>query len=153
MILGVRHVGFVVNSIDSSKIFYEALGFKSESDVTEESGANISNLVGINNVRIKTLKMRLVVLDLEGREKAPFRLELIEYVSPISFVEFRQNTNNIVSKGHLCFSVNNISEAAEKIIALGGKAPYKPIVDAQGTPRVIYVTDPDGIPIELNSNL
>lgn len=151
MILGVRHVGFVVNSIDSSKIFYEALGFKSENEGAVESGVNISNLVGINDVRIRTLKMRLNNLD--SPVGGWFRLELVEYISPISYIDTRQNTNNILSKGHLCFSVNNIVEATEKIISLGGRAPYKPILDAQGTPRVIYVIDPNGIPIELNSYL
>lgn len=152
MILGVRHVGFVVKSIDNSRIFYEALGFVPENDGTEESGVDISNLVGINNVRIKTLKLKLKILDSINGNGCAFRLELVEYISPISFTETPQNTNNIVSKGHLCFSVNDIREATDRIIALGGNAPYKPVLDSQGIPRIIYVTDPDGVPIELNSN-
>lgn len=56
LILEVRHVSFVVKSMEILQRFYEALGFEPESKAHIEFGANISKLVGIKNVSIKTLK-------------------------------------------------------------------------------------------------
>ena len=78
MILGVRHVGFVVKSMEISQRFYEGLGFEAESDPKEEFGLNISRLVGIENVQIKTLKLRLKNNKDSIWREGGFRFEIIE---------------------------------------------------------------------------
>lgn len=149
MILGVRHVGFVIKSMSVSQRFYEGLGFESESEATIESGPNISNLVGIKNVQIKTLKMK-VKQNPEGIwREGGFRLELIEYLVPES-LSMSKPENNTLAKGHLCFTVKDLSIAASKVIDLGGSCPFDFVLDAEQKPLMAYVLDPDGIPIELN---
>ena len=149
MILGVRHVGFVVKSMEVSQRFYEGLGFEPESEANIEFGANISKLVGIKDVQIKTLKMRLKQSPEAIWREGGFRFELIEYLIPESISMIKPN-NNILAKGHLCFTVKDVSIAASRVIDLGGSCPFEFVLDAEQKPLMAYVLDPDGIPIELN---
>lgn len=151
MILGARHVGFVVSDLSQSKVFYEGLGFRSEGTATIESGRDISTLVGVKDVVIRTLKLSLLVIDGSIWKEGGFRIELIEYVQPSS-KRLNYANNNIIGRGHLCFTVKNISEVVERVLSLGGRAPYKPVLDESGHQKAIYVFDPDGIPIELSSD-
>ena len=151
MILGVRHVGFVVKSMEVSQRFYEGLGFEAESDPKEEFGLNISRLVGIENVQIKTLKLRLKNNKDSVWREGGFRFELIEYLIPQSLMVF-DSRNNVVAKGHLCFTVKDISITSRKILELGGSLQFDFVYDDELKPVVAYVLDPDGIPIELNAS-
>lgn len=150
MLLGVRHVGFVVKSMKVSQRFYQGLGFEPESKANIESGPNISKLVGIKNVRIKTLKLRLKQNPEGIWREGGFRLELIEYLIPESLSMIKPD-NNILTKGHLCFTVKDVSIMASKVIDLGGSCPFEFVLDADEKPLMAYVLDPDGIPIELNA--
>ena len=80
-----------------------------------------------------------------------FRFELIEYLIPQSLMTF-DIKNNIVAKGHLCFTVTDISIISKKILDLGGSLPFKFVCDDKLKPIIAYVLDPDGIPIELNAS-
>jgi catechol 2,3-dioxygenase-like lactoylglutathione lyase family enzyme len=151
LILGVRHVGFVVKSMEVSQRFYEELGFEPENTAIEEFGPNISKLVGIKNVRIKTLKLRLKHSPDGIWREGGFRFELIEYLIPKS-LSLVESNNNIVAKGHLCFTVKDIAVTAKKILELGGSLPFEFVLDTELKPIIAYVLDPDGIPIELNAS-
>jgi catechol 2,3-dioxygenase-like lactoylglutathione lyase family enzyme len=151
LILGVRHVGFVVKSIEISQRFYEELGFEAESDPKEEFGPKISKLVGIQNVRIKTLKLRLKNNNDSIWREGGFRFELIQYLIPQSLVVL-DSKNNVLAKGHLCFTVKDIIVTSRKILELGGSLPFDFVYDDELKPIVAYVLDPDGIPIELNAS-
>ncbi len=151
MILGARHVGFVVSNLPHSKAFYEGLGFRSEGSANTETGEKTSTLVGVADVVIHTLKLSLSESEEGIWREGGFRIELIEYVTPLSN-RATLNNNNFIGRGHLCFTVNSIPEVVEKALSLGGTAPFSPVLDESGLPGAIYILDPDGIPIELSKN-
>ena len=147
--MGVRHVGFVVASVVKSQDFYQGLGFEAEGEPKEESGPMISQLVGIEGVLIKTLKMQLR-RSAEGLwREGGFRLELIEYLVPVGLTVV-QESNNVIAKGHMCFTVEDVGAVVKQILELGGSSPFEAVLDGAGNPTMTYVLDPDGIPIELN---
>lgn len=152
MILGARHVGFVVSNLLVSKAFYEGLGFRSEGLPSTETGEKTSTLVGVADVVILTLKLSFSNSDEGIWREGGFRLELIEYVNPLSD-RLNLKSNNQIGRGHLCLTVESIPEVVEKALSLGGTAPYGPVQDENGISRAIYILDPDGIPIELSKNL
>ena len=149
MILGARHVGFVVEDIVLSARFYEALGFVAEGPVATESGLSASTLVGIDGVTIRTLKLSLRRSEESIWRESGFRLELIEYVKPLS-QSLNTKSNNVIGKGHMCLTVGNLMEAINLVVSLGGSSPFHPVRGASGEPLISYVLDPDGIPIELS---
>ena len=105
--------------------------------------------VGVENVTIRTLKLSLLTSEKSIWREGGFRIELIEYVNPSSN-RLNFDRNNIVGRGHICFTVDNISDVVQKVLSLGGSAPFQPVVDESGLLRTIYVLDPDGIPLELS---
>jgi catechol 2,3-dioxygenase-like lactoylglutathione lyase family enzyme len=142
-------VGFVVASVVKSQDFYQGLGFEAEGEPKKESGPMISQLVGIEGVLIKTLKMQLR-RSAEGLwREGGFRLELIEYLVPVGLTVV-QESNNVIAKGHMCFTVEDVGAVVKRILELGGSSPFEAVLDDAGNPTMTYVLDPDGIPIELN---
>jgi len=137
------------SSIEISRQFYEALGFESEGQVNEEFGLSISKLIGISDARIKTVKMKLKQGNDGIWREGGFRLELIEYLIPKS-ASMSNSNNNVIAKGHLCFTVKDILVSREKILELGGSSPFEIVLDETGKPIVAYFLDPDGIPLEFN---
>jgi catechol 2,3-dioxygenase-like lactoylglutathione lyase family enzyme len=152
MILGARHVGFVVANMALSVRFYEGLGFEPEGPIATESGLAASTLVGIDGVTMRTLKMSLRQSKESIWRESGFRLELIEYVEPLS-QELTTQENNITGKGHICLTVDNLMEAINLVIGLGGSAPFNPVSGPSGKPSVCYVLDPNGIPIEMSEQV
>jgi len=152
MILGARHVGFVVANMALSVRFYEGLGFEPEGPIATESGLAPSTLVGIEGVTIRTLKMSLRRSKESIWRESGFRLELIEYVAPLS-LELDTEKNNVIGKGHICLTVENLMEAISLVVGLGGSAPFNSVHGPSGEPLVSYVLDPDGIPIELSERV
>lgn len=152
MILGARHVGFVVSDIFRSITFYEGLGFHAEGATNTETGASISNLVGIPNVTIRTIKLSLSVSDEGIWREGGFRIELVEYMSPTS-LQVKFESNNFIGRGHMCLTVSSISQAIQVVVSLGGTAPFDPVLNDDGEQTTIYILDPDGIPIELSKNI
>ena len=71
MILNTRHVGLVVEDLEKSIKFYEALGLTVWKRQIE-SGSFISTVVGIDNVEIETAKLKVSDQSI---------IELLEYKS------------------------------------------------------------------------
>lgn len=146
--LGVRHVGIVVADIEVSKKFYESLGFVAESECRLENGSSISNLLGFENVSILTLKMLLNENDTSLWREGGFRLELIQYLAPVSLA-FEPEKNNIVGKVHLSFTVSDLDFSISEIVRLGGSVPFPSVKTSDERNFIIYAIDPNGIPLEL----
>lgn len=51
--------------------------------------------------------------------------------------------------GHLCFKVDDVYQACERIEAMGGVVTRKPGPVKGGTTVIAFVRDPSGYPIEL----
>ena len=57
MLIDVRHVGIVVNNIENSLKFYrDIFGLQIQRSMNE-SGKYIDNMLGFENVKVKTVKM------------------------------------------------------------------------------------------------
>ena len=56
MLIDVRHVGIVVNNIENSLKFYrDIFGLQIQRSLSE-SGTYIDNMLGFENVKVKTIK-------------------------------------------------------------------------------------------------
>lgn len=121
------HVGIIVSDVERSKAFYRALGFEPQSEYDDGT---------------KTL----VFLQGPG-----LRLELFCYrdtpqPSPVAgqrFLGFR----------HLAFRVDDIDEAVASLVRDGLLDDDTVVREVPGLARLVFLTDPDGIEIEVMEDL
>jgi len=139
MIVGTRHTGLVVKDISASIEFYEKLGlqvWKHE----HEAGDFLSQVVGLDNAEIETAKLKLADGSL---------LELLEYKSHVTKPTASIYPSNKHGCSHVAFSVQDVEEIASKIVTLGGSIVNAPAIAANGSVKVMYCHDLDGILIEM----
>ena len=104
MLIDVRHVGIVVNNIENSLKFYrDIFGLQIQRSLSE-SGTYIDNMLGFENVKVKTIKM--------SAPNGPTLIELLEFDVP----KGRDLSNQINDLGasHVAFTVSNIDEMCIK---------------------------------------
>mgnify|MGYP001159480912 FL=1 len=143
MIINKRHTGLVVNNLSLSIKFYESLGLKVWNRQIEK-GNFISKVVGIKNVEIETAKLKIQDGSL---------LELLEYKSPK-----KKNVNSLYPSNrhgcsHVSFTVKDIDKISKLIVSIGGSIVNLPQVSENGTHKVMYCHDIDGIIVELVQEL
>lgn len=143
MIIGTRHTGLVVRDISVSINFYEQLGLKLWKRENEK-GTFISQVVGLSNANIETAKLKLPDGSL---------LELIEYKSHPCNSDFNAYSSNKHGCSHVAFTVTNIETALCRLVKLGGSMVNPPAVSDNGTVKVAYCHDLDGILMELVEEL
>lgn len=139
MLINLRHTGLVVRNMALSKKFYEGLGFKVQKQMIE-SGEFISNVVGIPNVRIETVKMTAPDGSL---------IELLEYLSNKDESVKQVQPANQNGCSHIAMTVTSISDVCSKIQELGGSIVNPPMKSADGKVSVAYCHDNDGILLEI----
>jgi catechol 2,3-dioxygenase-like lactoylglutathione lyase family enzyme len=143
MIIKTRHTGLVVKDISASIAFYEGLGlsvWKHEN----EHGDFLSQVVGLKNAEIETAKLKL------SDESV---IELLEYKShPTKPTSFNYPSNKH-GCSHVAFTVKDVEEISSKIIRLGGSIVNPPAVSANGSVKVMYCHDLDGILMEMVEEL
>ncbi len=120
------HVGIVVSDIERSTTFYAALGFEPESEYDDGT---------------KTLVF------LTG---AGLRLELFCYreTPPPSGVSGR-----VLGFRHLAFCVDDIDEAIAELVSAGLLEEGTAAREVPGLARLVFLTDPDGVEIEVMQDL
>ena len=143
MIIKMRHTGLVVKNLTLSIKFYEALGLKVWRHLLE-TGDFISHVVGIESVEIETAKMKLPDGSL---------LELLEYKSHPTKFQGKNYKSNKHGCSHVAFTVDDIEDASMRIVKLGGSIVNRPALSDDGTVKVMYCYDIDGILIELVEEL
>lgn len=139
MILKTRHTGLVVKDISASIAFYENLGlivWKRE----VEKGDFLSQVVGLEHAEIETAKLKVGDGSL---------LELLEYKSHPTTPSTSIYPSNYHGCSHVAFTVQDVEEIASKIVRLGGSIVNHPTVSANGSVKVMYCHDLDGILIEM----
>ena len=139
MIIKTRHTGLVVKDISASIVFYEGLGlslWKREN----EYGDFLSQVVGLKHAEIETAKLTVGDGSL---------LELLEYKSHPTIPSASIYPSNYHGCSHVAFTVKNVEEIASKIVRLGGSIVNHPAVSANGSVKVMYCNDLDGILIEM----
>ena len=143
MIIKTRHTGLVVEDLSASIAFYEGLGlsvWKHES----ENGGFISQVVGLKNAEIETAKLKLPDESV---------IELLEYKSHPTEPTITNYPSNKHGCSHVAFTVKDVEEISSKIIRLGGSIVNPPAVSANGSVKVMYCHDLDGILMEMVEEL
>ena len=138
----VRHAGIVVNDLSRSLRFYrDVLGLKIEREMVE-FGQYIENLLGLEKVRVKTIKMSADDGNL---------IELLHYES-----HHRKPTDRDicdVGYSHIAFGVENIDHEYNRLKQKGVKFNCAPQVSPDHRAKVMFCYDPEGNLIELVEEL
>lgn len=140
MLRALTHIGICVSDIDRSLRFYrDALGFEylSELEVVGEPADTL--------LELKDVDLRAVYLQRDG-----FRIELLYYVSPPRKPLPRAHEMNDLGFTHLSFHVADIDATVAALREAGATILEDTVVRVPGGGAVAaFVTDPDGVRIEL----
>jgi catechol 2,3-dioxygenase-like lactoylglutathione lyase family enzyme len=137
---GFHHVSMSVKDVDTSIAFYrDGLGCTLLPNGGERFGKEVSEGLGIPNVRIKNYKLRA--------PNSSVIIELIEYVSHPG--RPMQRTVNDHQIAHICFTVKDLDAVYASMVDEGVKFLSKPVVVAQTGAKFNIAYDPDGNMIEL----
>ncbi len=141
----LNHVGVPVRDLDRSLAFYRALTGAEPLFVNEMAGPGLADGVGVPGARC-----RFAVVPLGN-----VNLELIEYTAPRG-ADYRLR-NCDVGAIHLAFEVDDIQAAYARLREAGVAfhAPPHTFTAEDGAPAAVgtafaYLSDPDGIQLELN---
>lgn len=139
-----NHVGITVKNLDDAIAFYSAL---TDSEITpkdEIGGERMARVQGLEKTLIRYATVHLTNLN----------IDLLEYVEPKP--EKASYRNEQISAMHLCFEVDNLESAVERLEKAGIVFNGEPITfkaedglkEGIGT-GVAYFTDPDGTNLEI----
>ncbi|MDO8486239.1 MAG: VOC family protein [Candidatus Staskawiczbacteria bacterium] len=140
----VRHFGIVTNDIEKSLHFYrDLLGLKIKREMQEE-GKFISKILGLENVRVRTVKM--------AAKNGDALIELLEYESHQG--KKRENYKIFdLGVSHVAFTVDNIDEEYERLKKEEVVFISAPQVSPDGKAKVAFCWDPNEVPVELVEEL
>jgi len=141
-VLGLDHVSVSVANLERSLAFYhELLGIPVLGTGTEES-PSVASVVGAGPARF-----RYADLDLGSGQI----LEILQYLTPKGTP--RHSDVYDPGSGHLAVRVDDLGRALESLAKAGVHPRSEPVKLEEpawwAEARVVYVTDPDGITIEL----
>lgn len=138
----LRHAGITVRDLERSASFYrEFFGFEDVRRM-EESGPFIERISGLPGVSVTTLKVR-----------APGggMIELLQYHSPAA-LDRRQDIF-IVGCSHVALTVTDAEAVYRRLRAAGLEAVSAPQESDDGSARVFFCRDPDGVLLEVVQEL
>ncbi len=141
MSASLRHVGIVVTKVEDWINFLTlTLGFQISIDQIEK-GKFISQLLGIPNVEVRTIKLR----DAKGGV-----IELLHFLSPESNQDEswprEPNSRGIT---HIAIEVSSINDVLEKLRAADLFPIGSPQVSDNGGAIVCYLRGPEHVLVEL----
>jgi len=139
-----NHVGITVSNLEKSIAFYEALTGVKIANKDEIGGPRMAKTQGLDDTLIKYANLHLDNLN----------MDILEYVLPTP--EKASYQNNQISAMHLCFEVDDMDAAMERLKEIGIEPEGAPIVFQEedglkagfGT-AVAYFRDPDGTNLEI----
>lgn len=144
MIKNIRHAALVVSNLEKCYEFYGSFfGFKTVSEATE-TGPFIEKVVGINDVKIKWVKLAT---------PNGVLIELLQYLNPISSPKDHEQTSNQLGHSHLAFTVGSMDQFVSAFKSRGGVLINNPEVNPTRTAKVCYVRDPEGNLLEIVEEL
>ena len=139
MIRNIRHTGIVVRDLDKAIRFYEGLGFSMWKREMEKV-TFIDKVVGLNNARIETAKLKSPCGGL---------LELLKYHSHPVEKKISKQPSNQLGCSHIAITVENIDETMKYIQDTGGSIVNDPETSPGDKIRVAYCHDCEGNLIEI----
>ncbi len=122
-----HHTSISVNNLEESKSFYK----------------NVFDMELYSKAEIEDLKIKIVNL----KDEKGNIIELFEHYNPVPLEEDLMDFQKVGIK-HLAFVVDNIEEVLEKAVSFGSKIIW-PIKEGTTIKRLAFISDPNGIPIEL----
>jgi catechol 2,3-dioxygenase-like lactoylglutathione lyase family enzyme len=136
----LSHVGVCVTDMERSVAFYrDALGF-AELSRLHVDGPESDQLLDLDDV-----SLHAVYLERDGT-----RIELLEFDSPVSTGGPGPRPVNQPGLTHLSLRVADLDQAIHDVEASGGRVLEKSRIDnPKFRTAAIFVTDPDGLRIEL----
>jgi catechol 2,3-dioxygenase-like lactoylglutathione lyase family enzyme len=139
-----NHVGITVRNLEKSIAFYEALTGTKVSNVDEIGGARMAKVQGLEKTLIRYANLHLDNLN----------IDILEYVEPEP--EATSYKNSQISAMHLCFEVEDLQAAVERLKEIGIEIEGDPIefkeedgLKAGFGTAVAYFHDPDGTNLEI----
>ena len=137
-VIGFRHSGIIVKSMESSVNFYKnILGLELIQEFTDES-EYINKITGITDGVAHFVKLRMP----DGTV-----LELLEY--PTHPTE--SHNLSIINVGicHIALQVDSAELMYTKLVRKGIKVLSKPILSSEGIATVFFCLDPDNVRVEF----
>ena len=140
--IGTDHISFTVADIERSLAFYrDILGLPVIAD-QKPGHAHHTRLTGFAGAQLRT-----VFLALPG---VSTKLGLVQYIEPPG--EPQDLATNKIGDAHICLEVGNIQRVHEEWRKQGAHFKSDPIKSGTGINRgsfTVYLTDPDGITVQL----
>jgi len=139
MIEGIRHIGIVVDNLDTSLSFYtKNFGFIVEKDEYEK-GVFIEEILGINGIEIRTVKIRCKTSDV--------LVELIKFIE--GEIVDANNGINYAGLTHFAVTVKNLEEKYNSMKESGVNFLSPPRLSPEGYAKVAFCQAPEGTYIEM----
>ena len=135
----IRHTGIVVSDMDRSLPFYrDLLGMEVWADFEDDS-AYVQALTGVPGANIWMVKLKAA----DG-----VSIELLQYLSHPQPIP-KESKARDVGCNHIALQVDDIDTQYEKLLAEGVRFNAPPAVSPDGSAKVAYCRDPEGVLIEL----
>lgn len=144
MMTTLRHVGIVVGSLEETLDFFlKVFNLSVVIDQVEE-GHFIDCLLGLNGVKVRTVKLRAD----EG-----CLVELLEFCEPYQRKD--QNRTEPFSLGltHVALTVDSVTQTVEKMASFECEVIGGPLESVDGRVLVAYVRGPEGLLLEIVEQL
>ena len=142
-----KHTNIVAQDWEKLARFYEnVFGCVRVPPVRRLSGDWLERGTGVKGAQLSGVHLRLPGSDVGGPT-----LELFQYTHSEGKPPARANREGL---GHIAFEVESVSEAVEVVLKYGGSRIGEitsSIVEGVGTLVFVYVADPEGNMIELQS--
>lgn len=144
--LAFSHVGVCCSDLERSTRFYvDALGFREV--FTMELGDEVSATMEETGIRFQSRML----------SRGDVRLELLHWLQPEAGGPNSRRPMTQLGITHLCFRVDDIEAVGQRVEAAGGTvhpSTRSELPSTAGPPvQLIYVTDPDGVRVELMSGV
>lgn len=139
MITAIRHVGLVVADLEKAlKFWCETMGFVVSRQM-EESGPHIDAMMGLKDVRITTAKLAAPDGGL---------LELLQFHSHPDKSKWEGKPYS-TGFTHIALTVRDLDEVLSRLKRVGTLISAEPQLSPDGQVKVIYITGPEGVLLEL----
>jgi glyoxylase I family protein len=146
-IQGFSHVGVCVSDLERSTRFYvDVLGFAEvfTMDMGDEVAATMEQDGPIS------FRSRML-------QRADVRIELLHWITPEANGDRAKRPMDRFGLTHLCIRVDDVEDLVDAAVAAGGAVHRQTLSVLEGAGvgggpvKLLYLTDPDGIRVELMS--
>lgn len=136
---GIRHTGIVVSDMQRSLRFYrDLLGLEVWADFKDNSDY-VQKVTNVQDAHIWMIKLNA---------KNGGGVELLQYLShPQPVPEPRRSCDAGIN--HIAIQVENIDDLHQKLVAEGIAFHAPPTIASDGSAKVTYCRDPEGVIVEL----